>query len=360
MNSEHRFHLEPYGGPSTRHTCPACGHRRTFTRYVDAATGEHLADHVGKCDRLDKCAYHFTPREHFAAGGERPQGEWTAPPPPPELPCYRMTREDVRATMGHAEVNALLGFLRSRLDPEAVDRVAHEYAVGTWTQPGHLYGAAVFWQVDHAGEVRTGKVIGYGPDGHRLKGRTNWTHALAGGVPEGYRLDQCLFGEHLLHRYPDAPVGIVEAEKTALVARIVVPDILWIATGSLDGLTRAKALPLVGRHVTLWPDLGKGHEEWSAKAPDLEPLFASLTVADALDRIAAPEQREAGMDLADFLLCATRSVSRDPPKSAACKAASRIIMEHGLQKLVDELRLDVEAAQFYLQPESQREPHQVQ
>ena len=40
-----------------------------------------------------------------------------------------MTREDVQATtMGHAEVNALLGFLRSRLDPEAVDRIAHEYA----------------------------------------------------------------------------------------------------------------------------------------------------------------------------------------------------------------------------------------
>ena len=139
-----------------------------------------------------------------------------------------------------------------------------------------------------------------------------WAY-VAGGVPEGYRLDQCLFGEHLLHRYPDAPVGIVEAEKTALVARLVVPDILWIATGSLDGLTRAKALPLVDRHVTLWPDLGKGHEEWSAKAPDLEPLFASLTVADLLEHMATPEQCEDGMDLADFLL-PDHPATAPPPK----------------------------------------------
>jgi len=299
---------------------------------------------VGKCDRLDKCGYHFTPREHFAAGGERPNGEWTAPPPKPEPPGYRMTREDVQATMGHAEVNALLGFLRSRLDPEAVDRVAHEYAVGTWTQPGNLYGAAVFWQVDHAGEVRTGKVIGYGPDGHRLKGRTNWTHALAGGVAEGYRLDQCLFGEHLLHRYPDAPVGIVEAEKTALVARLVVPDILWIATGSLDGLTRAKALPLVDRHVTLWPDLGKGHEEWSAKAPDLEPLFASLTVADLLEHMATPEQCEDGLDLADFLLPDHPATAPPPTIGHAERTARALVEEHNLWPLVHALELDLSAA----------------
>jgi hypothetical protein len=83
---------------------------------------------------------------------------------------------------------------------------------------------------------------------------------LAGGIPEGFKLEQCLFGEHLLDKYPEALVGIVEAEKTALVARLMVPSVLWLAVGGLGELKLSKLLPLAGRHVTLWPDLGKGFE----------------------------------------------------------------------------------------------------
>lgn len=341
MSIEHRFHLEPYGGPSTRHTCPNCGQRRSFTRYVDAATKEYLADHVGKCDRSDKCGYHHPPREYFASGGERPDGEWIAPSPPPQLPGFRMTRELVLSTVDGTSDNALLSFLRSRLDPEKVDRVAHEYAVGTWTDPGAYCGATVFWQVDRSGEVRTGKVIAYGSNGHRIKGRTNWTHSLAGGIPEGYRLEQCLFGEHLLPRYPEAPVGIVESEKTALVARIVVPEILWVATGSLEGLTTTKLLPLVDRHVALWPDLGKGYEAWTAKASELEPLFTSLTLADALERIATPEQRDDGLDLADFLLMEREPPPTPPSISISEQAARAFLDRHKLGRFVHALDLDL-------------------
>ena len=141
-------------------------------------------------------------------------------------------------------------------------------------------------------------------------------HALTGGIPEGFRLDQCLFGEHLLDKYPEVPVGIVEAEKTALVARLFVPSVLWLAVGGLGELKLAKLLPLAGRHVTLWPDLGKGFVEWSAKAPELEPLFASLQVAELLEGIATKAERENGLDLADYLLSrgpADRDVTKAPP-----------------------------------------------
>lgn len=304
MAEGYRYTLESYAGSSSRYTCPSCGHRKCFTRYVDTATGEHLAEHVGRCDRENNCGHHVKPREYFAEGGERPSAEWTPPPPAPELPGFRIKRQRMERTLG--KPCRLLEYLSTLpgLTPEQVEHTAREYHVGGWTEPGQYLGAATFWQVDRAGQVRTAKVIQYDPStGHRVKGAASWAHALAGPIPEGTRLDQCLFGEHLLDKYPEAPVGIVEAEKTALVARLLVPSVLWLAVGGLGELKLSKLLPLAGRHVTLWPDLGKGFEVWSTKASDLAPLFTSLKVADLLEQVATDAEREQGLDLADYLLC---------------------------------------------------------
>ena len=66
MNT-YRFTLEKYRGISTRYTCPQCGRKHTFTRYIDTENNnQYLSERVGKCNRLDKCGYHYTPREYFA------------------------------------------------------------------------------------------------------------------------------------------------------------------------------------------------------------------------------------------------------------------------------------------------------
>lgn len=348
-----RYTLEPYTGGTTRHTCPSCGQRRAFTRYIDTATGKHLAVHVGKCDRLDKCGHHVKPREYFAAGGERPAADWTPPPPPPELPGYRMSREEVRATIGHNTTNNLLEYLGTFLDPEHVERTAWEYCVGTWTTRGSYHGAAVFWQVDRCGEIRAAKVRQYDPHtGHGLKHCTSWAHSLSAGIPDGVRLDQCLFGEHLLDKYPDAPVGIVEAEKTALIARLFVPEVLWIATGGLAELKLSKVLPLAGRRVTLWPDLGKGFTTWSAKASELDPLFASLKVVDLRSLVnIAPEEEAEGLDLADYFLSrrpdatTEEQPARMPPPSPMAVKVQAFIHRHNLERFADEF-LDLSAAKI--------------
>lgn len=304
MASEgYRYTLQRYTGPASRYTCPQCGQRRKFTRYVDTATGEHLAEHAGRCDHQNWCGYHLKPREYFAAGGERPTAEWTPPPTPPELPGHRMCRADVRSAMG--QPCNLLAYLTdvAGLDAERVNATAWEYCVGGWPEPGKYHGAATYWQVDATGAVRSGKVIQYNPaTGHRVKeGGTNWVHVLKGGIPEGYRLEQCLFGEHLLPKYPTAPVAIVEAEKTALIARALVPEVLWLAVGGTGELKLSKVLPLAGREVYLWPDLG-AFDTWTAKASELAPLFASITVVDLLERVATDAERARGLDLADYLL----------------------------------------------------------
>ena len=63
----YRFILEKYRGLSTRYTCPRCGRKHTFTRYIDTENNNnYLSERVGKCNRLDKCGYHYTPKQYFA------------------------------------------------------------------------------------------------------------------------------------------------------------------------------------------------------------------------------------------------------------------------------------------------------
>ena len=62
----YRYQLERYRGRSTRHVCPQCGRKNVFTRYVDTENNNiYISDKVGKCNRLDKCGYHYTPHQYF-------------------------------------------------------------------------------------------------------------------------------------------------------------------------------------------------------------------------------------------------------------------------------------------------------
>lgn len=53
----------------------------------------------------------------------------------------------------------------------------------------------------------------------------------AGQLPADWELSQCLFGEHLLALYPGKPMGLVESEKTAVIAAGLMPKYVWVATG---------------------------------------------------------------------------------------------------------------------------------
>ena len=66
----YKYKLQPYSGRNSRYTCPRCKKHHEFIRYVDAETNQPLADHVGMCNRKDKCGYHYTPSDYFRDNGE--------------------------------------------------------------------------------------------------------------------------------------------------------------------------------------------------------------------------------------------------------------------------------------------------
>ena len=84
-----------------------------------------------------------------------------------------------------------------------------------------------------------------------------------------FKLNQCFYGEHLLSKFPKQKVGILESEKSALIASLFHPEYIWLGCGGADGLTDKKVPVLKGREVTLFPDLTKA-ELWEECATKIK------------------------------------------------------------------------------------------
>ena len=109
------------------------------------------------------------------------------------------------------------------------------------------------------------------------RSRPRWVHNQE-GFREHLDLDHhqfvaSLFGMHLMNRYPNATINIVESEKTALIMATAYGNIeknLWLACGGLEFLKVEALRPLIdsGRRVWVWPDKD-GVDKWKAKVGHL-------------------------------------------------------------------------------------------
>ena len=123
----------------------------------------------------------------------------------------------------------------------------------------------------------------------------------------------CLFGAHLLKKYPYNPIALVEAPKTAIYGTLYFgppetsTNFLWLAVYNLTSLTVNRCKALEGRNVILFPDLsetGNAFDLWSKKAKELNDKIdgATFKVSDLLESVATPTERTEGGDLADYLI----------------------------------------------------------
>lgn len=173
----------------------------------------------------------------------------------------------------------------------------------------------VYWQIDAEGRVRDGKLMAYDEHCHRVKpgehdtkSSVSWAgyeFRQCGLLDKDWEATHCLFGLHQLNSRPDDTVCIVEAEKTAVICSQKFKDCIWMAAGGLEQLSLDKLRPLVGRQVILYPDTdpeGEAFGKWYDIAwRAMSELEMEISICDVLEKNATPEQKEAKIDLVDFI-----------------------------------------------------------
>ena len=333
--SEYRFHLQKYK-LGNRYTCPQCGRKRCFARYIDEEGQIMFPDNVGRCNHEQSCGYHYTPSDYFKDNPDVVNKDsWNN-----EMPIKESKKEKPRPTFIESKlmeqtlhgypVNPLYKYLSTVFGKEETERLFSLYKVGTSKKWG---GSTLFWQIDINGNVRTGKIMKYdAKSGHRIKdphSMVTWVHSEL--KQPDFTLRQCFFGEHLLtDKTTTKTIAIVESEKTAIIATHFISDFIWLATGGMNGCFNKEAIEVLkGREVILIPDLG-AIEKWKSKLPLLQSVCKQVLVSNVLEDNSTDEQRLQGLDIADFLLMT------DTPQVVL----QRLIKRHPpLQHLIDRLGL---------------------
>jgi hypothetical protein len=340
-----RFQLQRYGGPKTRHTCPLCGTRNKFTRWLDTEVGELLPEEFGICDRVNNCGYSSSPYSPDASGlsysqrvrqNEKQgaklvrQSLTLSKPKKVTLPLCTIPDEVLEQTMKHYHCNTFAQLLQKHFGTSVAADLLRRYEVGTST---YWPGATIFWQRDELGRVRGGQVVLYDETGHTVKRQdstghtkrcTTWVHSaykahcrknnkaqpawLAAYLDPASETPKSpsLYGLAQLAMAPaDTAVAIVESTKTAIICTPYLPAFTWLATGGLTYLNAERLRPVKQYALTLYPDTspaGTAYQSWCEKGEELRHAGFRIRVADVLERQASNAQKEAGFDLADLLL----------------------------------------------------------
>lgn len=298
--TDNRFILDPRHGSSCKTTCPHCGGRKCFKLYIDTETGEPIGEECGRCDHEQSCGYHYAPRDFFHDHPEvkeqlfhkakessfknsnsRPMSERINRK---ALPAEKVVYFDMSMVQArHSQDLTFMPWLRAMVqDDNKVNLAFDDYLLGATDSKKFAQQAIIFWYIDRENRVRDGKLMWYGEDGHRTID-PNWVSFLmrkAKRIDENSVTRKCFFGEHLLNRYPDKPVAIVESEKSAVFCSCVYPQYLWLATGGCGGLNAEKVEVLKGRRVVFFPDSGKLND-WRGKLSDVKDL--DYRFSDALE-----------------------------------------------------------------------------
>ena len=177
-------------------------------------------------------------------------------------------------------------WLVKMFDSEVANNLRTDYNIGTAKG-----GGTIFWQEDRNGNVRTGKVMYYHPNGKRIKERNSWF--LHSRIKEDFNYRQCFFGLHLTT--PDKPVALVESEKTAILMSVFMPEYTWVASGGSEmlNLQRLNELP---RLDMVFADHGE-FKKWEHKTRHFNREM-DVTVEQAVQAGTLPD----GADILDLML----------------------------------------------------------
>lgn len=250
------------------------------------------------------------------------------PPPLPTLylPASMVWHSMARRCNFHTWIHSVpwTSEMAKRVEP-----VLEAYKVGATKQ-----GFVLFWQIDDTDTARTGHAMKYKDNGHRYKKEEcswcqDWIPTMlrrevlkdekgnpivdADGIPipkfpqyddDVVEVRYCPFGLHLLNKYPNAEVHIVESEKTALVAAIYFGEPekhLWMASAGMYNLTAERLKPIIDqrRTIALHPDKD-GTDKWRKKIEEIG--YNRAYINDAILALRWKPEDGPKADIADVLL----------------------------------------------------------
>jgi len=310
--------LEKYHGTKSRHTCVKCGNRNCFVRYVDEH-GEYISFDVGRCNRESKCGYHKKPKEYFAENPRTDKKDFKKSKKrsnsnygfadrktsaiveiKTQNPHFDfIAPEHLTATLGNYDRNAFVQFLFD-LFPDCskeIQAVLKMYFVGTYQD------YTCFPQIDRLNRICKAKLIRFNrATGKRLKGDYDTSSLVRKlKLKEDFQYKQIFFGEHLLSKFTNKPVAIVEAEKTAIIASLCFPEFVWLGSNSKTWLKAERLQRLENRQIILYPD-ADGFNQWQEIALEAKRQGLTVKVSNLIEAHATNEQRTNGYDLADYLI----------------------------------------------------------
>lgn len=320
--------------PEWNKVCPHCK-RKSFSPLIDIRTERPIDDkNCGICDHKDSCGYKMNYFEWKEAVGIKQRALYITETPEMKLQRLKESREANRAFLQrkaeekansfdpyritqppivqayldrmdelcklmHIPNNTLMDYLYLIASKEKADAAFNLYLMGSTKKHEVIY-----WLVDRYKRVRTGKIMDYNRNGHRKKEKNaTWVHAKE-GIEQ--LAPQCLFGEHLIGDLIANPpkdgkkivIGLVEAEKTAIIASIYYPEVIWVATGSKYNFSEKMLKPLKPFDVIVFPDTD-AFDEWKRKMEALDRDGYHLYVHFQYEEL-CEKHREKKWDLVDM------------------------------------------------------------
>lgn len=309
---------------SKKYICPACG-KKTFV-YYRMPNGDLIDETIGRCERIDNCAYHKTPKEWFI---DHPAEKTYHPtkiiykPNPVQTESKAIGYVPIRYILDSAKNrnSNLVYFLFYLFDWDTICKTIDPYFLGCTKDR-----AVIYPMIDESGKCRTAKIQKYDKEtGKRIKndpGAVNWVHSILkkkGELPNDFNLQMCLFGLHLIRseRNKGKTICICESEKSAIIASGCLPEYLWMAAGALGWLNIDKLKPLRGWNILLFPDTSKtgiAFEKWSNIAKEAQNIGLDVNVSTMLEVGCTEDEKEQGYDIGDYLIDRIKVPTREEPK----------------------------------------------
>lgn len=272
---------------SKKFHCPKCGKKR-FVKYVDNETNAYLEDGTGRCDRSSSCNYHQYPNKNKVIS------EFVLPII--KRPASTIQSDYLKLCSRNYDENNLIQFLEIYFTQGEIKSMISNYRLGT---ANHWKGSTVFWQINSQNEIMAGKVMLYDSvTGKRVKTPYNhiqWVHKLL--KLQNFELQQCLFGLHLTNDSTNKKIAIVEAEKTAIIMSLFLPNYIWLATGGKGNLNNRILLPIKDYTIVVYPDKSE-FNDWNKITLELQKEGYTIRCSRFIENKNVP----VGTDLADIYI----------------------------------------------------------